>query len=158
MHSPFPSIEAEQAAKAVADRHPLDLQLAWESLPYTKQVNVYYGTHLVVFRWWMGKPQILEILTVLRMKVQGTDGIAVEIKDSNGKERWLSHTPEPIFEDKIFLSVPFCPRIYFLPTAPGFPNRLKYPLVIKSEGSPMIEQEGKVCMMKKGLFDSQFQG
>lgn len=143
-----------QMAMEAAQTLPNEDYQNWCNASYTQRVGVCTGHQLIVFRWMFGEPHIIERLRVGPLKITPRSGLVATIYDEESRPYYVTNTPLPMMEGKVFCHLPFKAQI----KSEIMKDRVivGFPLVVKTEGNPYNPEDPKVCLLTLPAFQGTF--
>jgi hypothetical protein len=111
---------------------------AWRDCRYTFRCLAHYNKIFILYAMLEGEPSIRGSITVLEPHICKNEGIGmqvrVDLKTGATYEVSVIQAPTPVYEEKVFIHVPFNVTAFYLPRHQRM--ILQIPVVVKTQAKP----------------------
>jgi hypothetical protein len=111
---------------------------AWRDCRYTFRCLAHYNKILILYSLEDGEPKIKGSITTLEPSICRYEGIGMQVRVdlANGATYEVSviQAPTPVYEEKVFIHVPFNVTAFYLPRQQRM--ILQLPIVVKTQAKP----------------------
>ena len=152
------AVEKELARKQAATYLSTEQFDKWQDCRFTFRTHGHYNKLFTLWELEDSKPKVLGGVRVLEPSASRRNGLEIRLSietDSGRSEIVVSHSPTPIFGDKVFCHIPFMAVCRYVPVEKTGAMLLRMPLVFKTEGKPWEDDTG-VRLTALGEFRAAF--
>lgn len=144
-------LTAEAAREVLSD----NAFASWQALNCNQLVYAEYGTRFVVFTW-DGEPNILAVGELGELSFKSySRGMKADFEIGGDYFR-LDHNPSPIWQNKVFLHIPWAPRLVYGKRRRNKDPKLAWPMVIRTEGNHNNLKPGQIFTTRLSDFKQAF--
>ena len=157
-----PRYEKEWSAQEARLKLSPEDRAAWDSASFTIRPYVYFNKIFIVWEFFGGQAHIKNSFTVISMDASFRDGIWVRVRDQDGNESVINHTPRLLGRLNVFAWIPYFNEIRYHSNEwndPTAPKALRLAVCFKTQHNPSEPlREGSTYISELHHFRSQFPG